>query len=252
MQDEPSVPPLSLTGRVALVTGGSGGIGRAMALALSAAGVSVAIGYGTNDAAAHHLAGQLTAHGGRAAAFSADLAYAAEVARLAEETEDTFGPIDILVSNAGLGRRLALESIAIEDFDETIAVNLRAPFLLAQRLVPGMAKRGFGRLLFVSSVAAFTGGVIGPHYAASKAALHGLTHSLAARFARSGVTVNAISPALITDTGMLPGEDAQLSQHVPVGRLGLPTEVADLALAVLRNPYITSQVISLDGGMYPR
>jgi 3-oxoacyl-[acyl-carrier protein] reductase len=255
MQDEPPAPPLSLAGRVALVTGASGGIGRAISLALSAAGVSVAIGYGTNDAPAHQLAGNITAHGGRAAALSADLAYAAEVARLAEEAEDSFGPIDILVSNAGLGRRLALESIAVEDFDETIAVNLRAPFLLAQRLVPGMAMRGFGRVLFISSVAAFTGGLVGPHYAASKAALHGLTHSLAARFAKSGVTVNAIAPALITETGMLPGEraeHAELRQRVPVGRLGVPAEVADLAVAVLRNPYITSQVISLDGGTYPR
>jgi 3-oxoacyl-[acyl-carrier protein] reductase len=251
MDDQQQVPPMTLDGRVALITGGSGGIGRAIALALSAAGVSVAIGYGANDAAAHQLAGQITAAGRRAAALSADLAYAAEVVRLAEETEETFGPVDVLVSNAGMGRRQPLESIAIEDFDETISVNLRAPFLLAQRLAPGMAKRGFGRLLFMSSVAAFTGGIVGPHYAASKAGLHGLTHSLAARFARSGVTVNAIAPALITDTGMVPDEADELRRRVPVGRLGRPAEVADLALAVLRNPYLTSQVISLDGGIYP-
>ncbi len=252
MQDAHQAPAISLEGRVALVTGGSGGIGRAIALALSAAGASVAIGYGANDAAGHQLAGQITAAGGQAAALSADLAYAAEVIRLAEEAEDTFGPVDVLVSNAGMGRRQPLESIAIEDFDETISVNLRAPFLLAQRLVPGMAKRGYGRVLFMSSVAAFTGGIVGPHYAASKAGLHGLTHSLAARYARSGVTVNAIAPALITETGMLPGEEDELRQRVPVGRLGRPAEVADLALAVLRNPYLTSQVISLDGGSYPR
>jgi 3-oxoacyl-[acyl-carrier protein] reductase len=252
MQDEQQAPESSLTGRVALVTGGSGGIGRAIALALSAAGVSVAIGYGASDAAAQQLAGQITAAGGRAAALSADLAYAAEVARLAEDTEHAFGPVDILVNNAGTGERLRLEAIAIEDFDAAIAVNLRAPFLLAQRLVPAMAERGFGRVLFMSSVAAFTGGVIGPHYAASKAGLHGLTHSLATRFAAAGVTVNALAPAVITDTGMLPGSPDELARLVPVGRLGRPAEVADLALAVLRNPYLTNQVISLDGGMYPR
>jgi 3-oxoacyl-[acyl-carrier protein] reductase len=252
MQDDQQVPDIGLAGRVALITGGSGGIGRAMALALSAAGVSVAIGYGASDAAAHQLAGQITAAGGRAAALSADLAYAAEVVRLTEEAEDAFGPVDMLVNNAGLGKRQPLESIAVEDFDETIAVNLRAPFLLTQRLLPAMARRGFGRVLFVSSVAAFTGGIVGPHYAAAKAGLHGLTHSLAARFARSGVTVNAIAPALIAKTGMLPGEEDELRQHVPVGRLGRPAEVADLALAVLRNPYLNSQVISLDGGIYPR
>jgi len=251
MLAERQVPEISLAGRVALVTGGSGGIGRAIALALSAAGASVAIGYGASDAAAHQLAGQITAAGGRAAALSADLAYAAEVVRLAEDAEHAFGPVDVLVNNAGLGRRQPLESIAVEDFDETIAVNLRAPFLLTQRLLPGMAARGFGRVLFMSSVAAFTGGIVGSHYAASKAGLHGLTHSLAARFARSGVTVNAIAPALIGDTGMLAGDEAELGQRVPVGRLGRPAEVADLAVAVLRNPYLNSQVISLDGGIYP-
>lgn len=251
MQHEQQAQDSSLTGRVALVTGGSGGIGRAIALELSAAGVSVAIGYGASDAAAHHLAGQITAAGGRAAALSADLSYPAEVARLIEDAEHAFGPVDMLISNAGTGKRLPLEAIAIEDFDQAIAVNLRAPFLLAQRLVPRMAERGFGRVLFISSVAAFTGGRVGPHYAASKAGLHGLTHSLASRFAYSGVTVNALAPALITETGMLPGAPDELRRLVPVGRLGRPVEVADLAVALLRNPYFTNQVISLDGGMYP-
>jgi len=252
VQNHERAPEISLAGRVALVTGASGGIGKAIALALSAAGASVAIGYGASDAAAHQLAGQITAAGGQAAALSADLAYSAEVVRLAEEAEEAFGHVDVLVSNAGVGRRQPLEAISIEDFDDTIAVNLRAPFLLAQRLIPAMARRAFGRLLFVSSVAAFTGGIVGPHYAASKAGLHGLTHYLAARFADAGITVNAIAPALITETGMLPGEPAELSQRVPVQRLGRPAEVADLAVAILRNPYLTNQVISIDGGIYPR
>src|SRR5215469_11548132 len=132
MQQEQQTSATSLAGRVALVTGGSGGIGRAIVLALSAAGVSVAIGYGASDAAAQQLAGQVTAAGGRAAALSADLAYAAEVVRLTEDTEHAFGPVDVLVSNAGTGRRRRLESIEVEEFDEAIAVNLRGPFLLAQ------------------------------------------------------------------------------------------------------------------------
>jgi 3-oxoacyl-[acyl-carrier protein] reductase len=155
-------------------------------------------------------------------------------------------------SAARLSRVQDLEQVTAEDFDEMLAVNLRAPFLLARRTVPGMRERGFGRVLFVSSVAALTGGIVGPHYAASKAGLHGLVHYLAARLARDGVTVNAIAPALITQTGMLPGEPDQLRERVPVGRLGTPAEVADLALAVLRNGYLTNQVISLDGGIHPR
>jgi 3-oxoacyl-[acyl-carrier protein] reductase len=251
MQHEQQTSANSLAGRVALVTGGSGGIGRAIVLALSAAGVSVAIGYGAADAAAQQLAGHVTAAGGRAAALSADLADAAEVVRLIEDTEHAFGPVDVLVSNAGIGRRRRLESIELDEFDETIAVNLRAPFLLAQRLVPPMAERGFGRVLFISSVAAFTGGAIGPHYAAAKAGLHGLTHSLAARYAPAGITVNALAPGLIADTGMLSDAPEEYRRRVPVGRLGRPAEVADLALAVLRNPYLTSQVVSIAGGMYP-
>jgi len=177
----------ALTGRAALVTGASGGIGQAITRRLAAEGANLALGYGANA----------------------------------------------------------------EDFDEMLAVNLRAPFLLAQRAVPAMRERGFGRILFISSVAAFTGGIVGPHYAASKAGLHGLTHFLAPRLARSGITVNALAPALITETGMLPGDPEELRQQVPVGRLGQPGEVADLAVAILSNPYLTNQVISLDGGMYP-
>ena len=114
------------------------------------------------------------------------------------------------------------------------------------------ASGGFGRILFLSSVAAFTGGIAGPHYAASKAGLHGLTHFLASRLAASGVTVNALAPALVAETGMLPGDPAQLRRQVPAGRLGHPSEVADLAAAILANAYLTNQVISLDGGIYPR
>src|SRR5258708_23607850 len=242
MQQRQQTSATSLAGRVALVTGGSGGIGRAIVLALSAAGVSVAIGYGASDAAAQQLAGQVTAAGGRAAALSADLGYAAEVVRLTEDTEQAFGPIDVLVSNAGIGRRHRLESIEVEEFDETIAVNLRAPFLLAQRLVPPMAERGFGRVLFMSSVAAFTGGVVGPHYAAAKAGLHGLAHSLASRCAPFGITVNALAPGPIADTGMRPGDPEEMRRRVPVGQLGRPAEVADLALAVLSNPYLTKLI----------
>jgi 3-oxoacyl-[acyl-carrier protein] reductase len=238
--------------RVALVTGASGGIGQAIARRLAAEGASVSLAYGSNAKPAQKLADELVTQGGHALAVGADLRRADAPAELLAEVEPQLGSIDILVAAAGLGRRQNLEEVSVEDFDEMLAVNLRAPFVLAQKTLPGMRARGFGRVLFVSSVAAFTGGIVGPHYAASKAGLHGLTHFLASRVAGEGVTVNAIAPPLITDTRMLPGEPDELRARVPVGRLGQPDEVADLALAMLRNPYLTNQVISLDGGMYPR
>ena len=238
--------------KVALVTGASGGIGQAVARRLAAEGASVALAYGANAGPAQKLADELVAQGGYAVAIGADLRRAEAPAELLAEVEPQLGSIDVLVAAAGLGRQQTLEEISIEDFDEMLAVNLRAPFLLAQKTVPGMRARGFGRVMFVSSVAAFTGGIVGPHYAASKAGLHGLTHFLAMRVAGEGVTGNAIAPALITDTGMLPGEPDELRARIPVGRLGQPDEVAELALAMLRNPYMTNQVVSLDGGMHPR
>lgn len=241
-----------LAERVALVTGGSGGIGRALALRLAAAGATVGVGFGAQAEAAERIAAEIAAAGGRAVAVGADLRRPDAPDALVAAVEAALGPVDVLVNNAGLGRRQTLEEVRVEDFDAMLAVNLRAPFLLAQRTVPGMRERRFGRILFISSVAAFTGGIVGPHYAASKAGLHGLTHFLAGRLAPFGVTVNALAPALIAETGMLPGDPQELRQQVPVGRLGRPEEVADLALAVLRNPYLTNQVLSLDGGIYPR
>ena len=242
----------ALDGRVALVTGGSGGIGRAVAHRLAAAGAGVAVGFWQNREGAEQTVAAITEAGGRAAGVAADLGRLDGAGELLSAAEIALGPVDVLVSNAGTGRAQPLDEITAADFDEVLAVTLRAPFLLAQRALPGMAHRGFGRVLFVSSVAAFTGGIIGPHYAASQAGLHGLTHYLAGQFAAAGVTVNALAPALITQTGMLPGDPEELRQQIPVGRLGQPDEVADLALAILRNAYLTSQVISLDGGRYPR
>jgi 3-oxoacyl-[acyl-carrier protein] reductase len=237
---------------VALVTGGSGGIGRALVRLLAAEGAAVAVAYSAHADAAEKTAAQAAEAGARAVAVGADLSQPQAPAELVEAVERALGPVDVLVANAGTGRAQPWEAVTSGDFDEATAVNLRAPFLLAQRTLPGMQERRFGRVLFISSVAAFTGGLIGPHYAASKAGLHGLTHFLAARTAPSGVTVNALAPALISDTGLLPGDPHKLRQQVPVGRLGHPDEVADLALAILRNPYLTNQVVSLDGGIYPR
>jgi 3-oxoacyl-[acyl-carrier protein] reductase len=235
-------------GRIALVTGASGGIGRRIAERLAGAGATVALHYATHAGPAQELAAAL----GRAAAFEADLGDPRAPDRLIDEIEAVFGRVDMLVANHGMSQVARLEDVDAAAFDAMLAVNLRAPFLLARRTLPAMTERGFGRVLFMSSVAGLTGGIVGPHYAASKAGLHGLTHYLARRAAGEGVTVNALAPALIENTRMLPGDPGALATMVPVGRLGRPEEVADLALAMLRNGYMTNQVVSLDGGMHPR
>ncbi|GII53157.1 3-oxoacyl-ACP reductase [Planotetraspora thailandica] len=242
---------MELVGRVALLTGASGGIGQALGRRLIAAGVRTAFAYGRHADEAERLVDEATGAGVDAIALPADLADPEAPARLADAAAEALGsPIDLLIPNAGHSEQRAYTDVDLEMWERTIAVNLRAPFLLAQRVVPGMAERGYGRVLFMSSIAAFTGGIVGAHYAASKSGLHGLTHFLAARVAGRGVTVNAIAPALIEDTRMLP--PTADPSALPVGRFGRPEEVADLAMAVLRNGYLTNQVISVDGGAYPR
>jgi 3-oxoacyl-[acyl-carrier protein] reductase len=241
----------AFAGRIALVTGASGGIGAELSRRLAESGAGLALHYASNEQAAGELAAEIESAGGRALAFGTDLGDASAPERLVNEVERALGPIDVLAANAGLSRPGSWEDVDAQAFDETVAVNLRAPYLLARAVLPGMRDRGYGRILFTSSVAALTGGIVGPHYASSKAGLHGLTHFLASRVAADGVTVNAIAPALIEDTGMLPGDPGELTKAVPVGRLGKAAEVADLALAMLRNGYLTSKVVLLDGGIHP-
>ncbi len=242
-----------LDGRVVLLTGASGGIGGALGRRLIKARARVAFTYSAHAGDAERLAAEAKAAGLDAVVLGGDLADPAVPARLVEETAAALGPVDVLVAGAGHSDQRAYTDVDLEAWDRTLAVNLRAPFLLAQAVLPGMAERGWGRVLFMSSVAAFTGGVVGPHYAASKAGLHGLVHFLASRVAGDGVTVNAVAPALIEETRMLPtGSGGGPALPIPVGRYGRPEEVADLSMAVLRNGYLTNQVLGLDGGIHPR
>jgi 3-oxoacyl-[acyl-carrier protein] reductase len=241
-----------LKGRVAVVTGGSGGIGTVLCRRLAAEGVAVAVHYRDRVEIADRIVAEIVDGGGRAVAIPADLLVPRAAELLIDAVEQELGPVDVLVANHGLAHKATFDEVDAGAWDETMAINLRAPYLLARRVLPSMLDRGFGRILFVSSVAAFTGGIVGPHYAASKAGLHGLTHHLASRVAEAGITVNAIAPALIESTDMLPDDPGYLASVVPVGRLGRPAEVADMAIAMLRNEYLTSKVIALDGGLHPR
>jgi 3-oxoacyl-[acyl-carrier protein] reductase len=248
-----------LAGHVALVTGASRGIGAAIARELAREGADVAVGYDSDGDAASRVVSRIEKIGRRAVAVGGDLRNPAAVERICDEAEDSLGPVDVLVSNAGIAPRQQLEEISVEGWDEVMEVNLRPAFLLAKRLAPGMREREWGRIVLVSSVAAFTGGLVGPHYTASKAALIGLTRSLGASLAPHGVTVNAVAPALIEGGGTLPGggqddEEAheKLARMVPVGRLGRPEEAAQAVCSLVANPFITAQTISVDGGMHPR
>ena len=235
-----------LNGRVALVTGSSRGIGRAIAVALARAGADLAINYVADLADAQR---EVEAAGRRCITVRADVGAVSEVARLVHTVEAQLGAIDILVNNAGIGRPQKIEEIAESDWDEVLRVNLKSCFLMTQAVLPGMRARRWGRIVNVSSVAAQVGGVVGPHYAASKAGMHGLTHFYAAHLAGEGITVNAIAPALI-DTDMVRANPNATASRIPVGRFGEVEEVADVAVMLAGNAYITGQTINVNGGWY--
>jgi 3-oxoacyl-[acyl-carrier protein] reductase len=238
-----------LAGRVALVTGGSRGIGPAIARALARGGCDVAVSYHRAQAEADAVVEAILAMGRRAIAVQADLSAADAAGRLVGDVHATLGPIDVLINNAGIARAQPLESIGLDDWRAVIDTNLTSAFLVTQAVVPSMRQRRWGRIVMLSSVAAQLGGVIGPHYAASKAGLLGLTHSYAALLAKEGITANAIAPALV-ETDMIRNNPKVRPDLLPVGRFGTVDEVADIALALVRNGYITGQTINVNGGWY--
>ena len=236
-----------LRGRVALVTGASRGIGRAIAVELAKNGLDVAVNYRERGAEAAAACAEIEALGRRAVAVQADVGADAEVARLVATIEKGLGPVDVLVNNAGIARVQSIEDITEEDWDEILRVNLKSAFLVTRRVLPGMRARRWGRIVNVSSAAAHVGGVVGPHYASSKAALLGFTHWCARVLAKEGVTANAIAPALVATDMIPPGARPDL---IPQGRFGTVAEVAEAAVMLVRNAYVTGQTINVDGGVY--
>ncbi|HZD24971.1 MAG TPA: SDR family NAD(P)-dependent oxidoreductase [Alphaproteobacteria bacterium] len=238
-----------LDGRVALVTGGSRGIGRAIALALAEAGADVAVNYREQAAAADAVVAEIGTRGRRAAALAGDVSDAAAVAVMVEGAEAALGPVDILVNNAGIGLRRGLDELSEEDFDRTIAVNLKSAFLCTGAVLPGMRARRWGRIVHISSGAARGAGVIGPHYNASKAGMEGLMRGYAARLAGEGITVNAVAPSLV-ETDMTTAERRAGAGKLPMGRLGSVEEVAQAVLLVIGNAYMTGQTVAVNGGLH--
>ena len=237
----------SLQGRVALVTGGSRGIGAAVVRALAEAGSSVAVNYRERAEEASGVAKEVTDAGGRTCVVAADVSDSSAVTAMIERVTSELGPIDILVNNAGIALVHGIDNLTDDVFDRTIAVNLRSVFLCTQAVLPAMRAKKWGRIVNISSGAARGAGAIGPHYNASKAGMEGLTRGYAARLVKEGITVNAVAPSLI-ETDMMKGQPGLVSR-IPLGRFGRAEEVAQAVMMLIGNAYMTGQTVALSGGM---
>ncbi|KAF9005080.1 NAD-binding protein [Cyathus striatus] len=232
----------SLKGQLALITGASGGIGYATSLALARRGCSIAVHYHSAVNKANTLVQELKNIGVSAEAFQADL-----------KVVQKMGNPDILFNNSGVtgtrtGPQGDIQSVSVEEFESTWKTNTGSSYLLTQLCLPSMENKKHGRIIFCSSVAAGTGGVIGPHYASSKSALHGLLHWIANRYAKEGITCNAVAPALIIETTMFANPSDELKSRIPVGRFGVPDEIASVVEMLATNSYMTNKIIVADGG----
>ncbi len=238
-----------LTGKVALVTGASRGIGRAVAIGLAEAGADVAVNFRRRQDDAEQVRSKVESLGRRCIIVRADVSKAGDVARMVEAVESGLGAVAILVNNAGIAHAKAWQEITEADWDETMDVNLKSVFLVSQAVLPTMQAIKWGRIINISSTAAQVGGVIGPHYTASKAGILGLTRSYAALFTKDGITVNAIAPALI-ETEMIADNPNIRPELIPIGRFGTSEEVAGVVVMLARNAYITGQTMNVNGGRY--
>ena len=242
-----------LAGKVALVTGASRGIGKAIALRLAADGIRIGVNYQRNAAAAQETAAAISALGGEALLLPADIAERSAVDAMVAELVKTWGRLDILVNNAGITRDTLLLRMGEDDWDAVLNTNLRGAYLCAKASIRHMLRSG-GRIINVSSVVGQTGNAGQTNYAAAKAGLIGFTMALAREVASRNITVNAVAPGYISTemtAQMKPEHTERLLTMIPLARLGKAEEVADLVafLASERAAYITGQTIRVDGGM---
>ena len=238
-----------MKGKTCIVTGASRGIGRGCALALGSAGCRVAVNYRERADEAEETRRQIEDAGGAAFIFQADVSQAEDARRLVEETRKRYGPVSILINNAGIAITKPFDELTEADWDATLAVNLKSAFLLTQAVLPDMREARWGRIVNVSSNAAFTGGRVGPHYAASKAGMHGLTHGYAAALVKEGITVNSVAPAII-DTDMTTQDLRAAPPNNPMARFGTVEETVDAVMMMVRNAYVTGQTLLVNGGNY--
>ncbi|MEO5865615.1 MAG: SDR family NAD(P)-dependent oxidoreductase [Sphingomonas sp.] len=242
---------MKFDGRVALVTGSSRGVGKAIALALADAGATVAVNFRERLDAASDVVAQIEARNGRAACFAADVSDGLAVDQMVQAVTAQLGPVDILVNNAGTAAPLEIDAIGEADFDSTIADNLKSAFLCTQAVLPGMRARRWGRIVNISSIGARTGAAsISVAYGAAKAGIEGLTRAYALRLAAEGITVNAVAPGLVdTDMGQ-PLIARGVPGRIPVGRAGTSEEIADAVVMLVGNAYVTGQTIAVNGGSF--
>jgi 3-oxoacyl-[acyl-carrier protein] reductase len=243
---------MNLANRVALVTGSSRGIGKAIALKLSEAGANVVVNDSSGNAG--EVSEQIKLNGKQSIACVADVSSSAEVNAMVEQTVGTFGKIDILVNNAGIIRDQLLLKMTDAEWESVLDVNLKSVFFCTRAVIKYMLKQRYGRIINISSVVGLIGNVGQANYASAKAGIIGFTRSVAREVAPRGITVNAVAPGFI-DTGMtqrLTDEQKQtLLTRIPLGYLGSPEDVASTVVFLASDEarYITGQVLSVDGGM---
>lgn len=240
--------------RVALVTGGGRGIGRAVSLALAQTGHTVAVNYASNNAAADEVVDLIKAGGGEAAAFGGDVGSSSEVQRLFEEITESLGPVEVLVNNAGITRDGLLLRMGEEDWNDVIQTNLSSVYLCTKAAMRSMVRGKWGRIISVSSVSGIAGNPGQANYAASKAGIIGFTKSVAKEVGGRGITANVVAPGFITTdmtAALGEGVETAAAGSSAVGRMGTPGEVAAAVdfLASDAASYITGQVIVVDGGL---